>query len=442
MVALAGGALPPAGASAAAVCVNPLSAACHATIQGGVDAAGPGDIVKVAAGTYFENVNVPAGKDGLQITGSGKTTTILDPSPYVDAGKAGNNGPGIVIRSRNVTVKGLMIRNGQNYGISIEAAGALVQGVNITGPDVAGIIIEAAAWNVRILQNEIRSTSIGVHTGGFGALLQGNVITGSPIGINVSGAGSRVLGNRILNGQVGVFANGDGLVVNDNDIQHQSEDGIAIAGRFPTVQGNKVFGSVTGIDVMCVDCFGGSVASNVITDTTHDGILAAADDAGLVVQGNTLLRTGEGLILNGIGITARLNKATDVGAGTLASCFEVFGSLNTVAQNTATRCSQAGVYVNGDDMYVDRNVINGAFENGVTVDGESGGIPFARTAVVANKATGNGGQGVAVIGGAVDTLVTGNTATGNRHDFCDDGTSTDVGPNTFGTTHPDCLIAH
>jgi hypothetical protein len=47
----------------------------HATIQGAVDAASPGDTVKVAAGTYTESVVL---RDGVCLLGSGARRTILD----------------------------------------------------------------------------------------------------------------------------------------------------------------------------------------------------------------------------------------------------------------------------------------------------------------------------------------------------------------------------
>ena len=41
----------------------------YPTIQSAVTAAGPGDTINVAAGTYNENVVIPAGKDDLRIIG-------------------------------------------------------------------------------------------------------------------------------------------------------------------------------------------------------------------------------------------------------------------------------------------------------------------------------------------------------------------------------------
>jgi parallel beta-helix repeat protein len=434
-----------AEAAAAVRCVNPANAACFPTIQGGVFAAGPGDVVAVAAGTYFENVSTFGVQEGLQIVGAGKAATIIDPSPYADLGFAGN-GPGIRVAARNMSVKNLTIRNGLTIGIEIAAPDVLVQGVNVTGPDQSGISITAQGVNARVIGSEIHNTGIGVLVAAFGALIQANLITGSRNGLAILADGAQATKNNIYNGEIGVLAGflvaADGVVLKANDIRHQTDFGIFVVGSFPTVQGNKIFGAGTGISVNCLQCFGGSIASNTVTDAVEEGILAQADDFGLVVQGNTVLRAGIGLSLNGERITARLNKATDIGLDLFGHCFEVFGAEHTVAQNTATRCSQAGVYVNGDRAYVDRNVVSGTFENGITVDGDSGGPPFVLTTATGNRAMGNTGQGIAIIGGASSTRVTGNTASGNRHDFCDDGSLTFLANNSFGTMHPDCLIAH
>jgi parallel beta-helix repeat protein len=276
---------------------------------------------------------------------------------------------------------------------------------------------------------------------------QNNVITGVAQGVTLDGDSGQVVGNRIYGGARGISGSADGIVVKGNDVRHQAQEGIFVQGTFPTVQGNKVYGADLGIVAHCTTCFGGSIASNVITDTSSYGILASADDVGLVVQGNTLLRTGQGISVAGFGPTVRLNKATDVGADIEGNCIEVFSDRGTVARNTATRCSAAGVYVRGNEMWVDRNVVSGTFENGLTVDGfDPGDPPTQGTVLAANRATGNSGQGIAIIGGAVDTRVAGNTASGNRLDFCFDGSGLTLADNKFGTLAntpgTDCVIAH
>src|SRR4051794_32802351 len=65
-------------AKAATLCVNPGgTGGCYATINAAVNAAANHDIVRVAAGTYKEDVVI--GKP-LSLVGSGPQSTIIDAS--------------------------------------------------------------------------------------------------------------------------------------------------------------------------------------------------------------------------------------------------------------------------------------------------------------------------------------------------------------------------
>jgi hypothetical protein len=74
---------------------------CYTTIQAAVNAASAGDTIYVAAGTYNENVNIPAGRTGLQLIGEGKEITII----------AGVSQETIKARSA-VTIQGFNIKSG------------------------------------------------------------------------------------------------------------------------------------------------------------------------------------------------------------------------------------------------------------------------------------------------------------------------------------------
>jgi hypothetical protein len=193
-----------------------------------------------------------------------------------------------------------------------------------------------------------------------------------------------------------------------------------------------------------VDCFGGTVSANKLTSLTGNGIVALADGVGLLVQGNQFVRTGQGLMLAGVGITALLNKATDVGLDYNADCFYVSGSAHTLSLNTATGCAREGIFVNAADVYLDRNVTTGTFQNGIHVNGSDGtGGFYSGVILEGNKTTGSVFQGLAIVG-AVGTVVRNNTSSKNRIDFCNDGTNTLVSGNAFGTITDsagnDCVI--
>src|SRR3954454_18484639 len=65
---LAGVAATPAAAAQRFVCPN---GGCeYLTIQAAVNAADPGDTIRLRDGTYYEQVTVPAGKDGLIFRGA------------------------------------------------------------------------------------------------------------------------------------------------------------------------------------------------------------------------------------------------------------------------------------------------------------------------------------------------------------------------------------
>jgi len=92
------------GSDAANDCSNPGNPC--ATIQNGVNQAASGDTINVAAGTYFENVNVPAGKT-LTIQGDETGGTIVDGQQKAEV--FFNESFDF---SHSLTLSGLTIRNG------------------------------------------------------------------------------------------------------------------------------------------------------------------------------------------------------------------------------------------------------------------------------------------------------------------------------------------
>jgi parallel beta-helix repeat protein len=115
------------------------------TIQQAINAADPGDIIFVKAGTYYENVVV---NKSITLVGENKTTTIIDGN-YI--------GNVILITAQNVTITGFTIRNSGSGSIA------------------AGIKVEAS---YAVIQNNIiKNTSNGIRVYNVGnAKVEGNVI--------------------------------------------------------------------------------------------------------------------------------------------------------------------------------------------------------------------------------------------------------------------------
>lgn len=441
-----------AGAEAGTICVSPAGGTCQATIQAAVDIAAPYDRVAVAAGTYYENVTVPPGKDGLQIVGAGKAGTILDPSPFADKGLAGNTGDGLVIQSRNVQVRGFTFRNGRHDGIRIQAANVLVQANNFFGQDDYGVEVDPlpAAFGAQVIGNEFRGVSTAIESNAPGTVVRTNLIADCSVGIDLHSDRAQVVGNRIANGSGGIVVVGAGAVVSANDIRYVLQVGLNVFGNAPTVTRNRLLqaglGAAVGVDCSN-NCAGGTVAYNVVSESGLGsyGLFVQSDDAGLTINNNTLLRAGGagGMVILGQGHHAYLNTVTDPGMGFDADCVQVNGDYNVVARNTVRGCPASGIYVSGDGNYLDRNVAFGTLENGFAIDGYVDGVAHHRdNALYANRSTGAAGQGVAILNGAQDTYLLSNVAQSSRTDACDEGTNTVFVANTFGTSTATCAIVH
>src|SRR4051794_41363270 len=125
---LAGASATPAAAAQRFVCPN---GGCeYPTIQAAVDAADPGDTIRLRDGTYYEQVTVPAGKDELIFRGAqagvpGDGTGDRGPESVL----AGGVGTARRVLSSRVTVDGLTVY-GSNVGVWSDTRTSGLQVVN------------------------------------------------------------------------------------------------------------------------------------------------------------------------------------------------------------------------------------------------------------------------------------------------------------------------
>ena len=82
----------------------------YPTIQAAVDAAHPGDLVRVAPGTYREQVVVPPSKKDLVLRGADRNRVVLD-------GQKGRRYEGIVVHADGVAVENLTVRGFGSDGV-------------------------------------------------------------------------------------------------------------------------------------------------------------------------------------------------------------------------------------------------------------------------------------------------------------------------------------
>ncbi|WP_088044283.1 hypothetical protein [Bacillus sp. EAC] len=147
------------------------------TIQAAIDAANNGDTISVSAGTYLEQITIPAGKDNLIIVSSRQTRAIIKPPP---GGLTGN----------------LSI-------LTINAKCTRFANFNISGPSTTpgnlknGILVtkDASAIITNTVISEIRDNPLSdLHQG---------------TGINVDGGAAKIISNTVSNYQLtGIRVNG------------------------------------------------------------------------------------------------------------------------------------------------------------------------------------------------------------------------------------------
>jgi parallel beta-helix repeat protein len=157
----------------------------YATIQGAIDAASPGDIVVVAAGTYYEEIDLAA---GVVVMGAGEGASIID----------GGGDQGDVVRAI-----------GNDITSATRFQGFTVTGANYAGmPGGGGIFCNTGAspeiCNVRIEGN---STGIATWNGAAPYVHNNVIINNTYTGVSISSKPT-VINNTIATNNTGISDSG------------------------------------------------------------------------------------------------------------------------------------------------------------------------------------------------------------------------------------------
>ncbi len=428
-VALTAAALLASPVEAVTRCVRPTPyLSCFTSIQAAVDGSISGDLINIAPGIYFENVVIPAGKDGLQIVGAGKLATIIDPDDPL-------TGDAFNVSSNDVTIKNLGIRNGQANGVSINGVTDMViQGLRIVG--LRGLLSTGISGlgndGLQLLNNEIRAVGdTGIAVRGTNIVVVGNIVAQAPTAIDIADSSGRVASNKVTGVRNGIVVDDliGGLVVTGNTVELSVDDGLNVSAHNPTVLANKLINAGES-QITCNACTGGLASANTSLGSNDFGFSIHGDGPGFVARGNKVSwSNGPAFLISAIELIA--NTATDAGVfgnGDGPDCFRVNdASQTTLTGNTATRCAGSGFRVIGSNATLSRNTAGQAGINGFTVSDALS----TNNELTENKSLSSNAAGFAVID-AVGTTLNGNTGSKNRYGFCDDGTSTALGQNNFG----------
>jgi hypothetical protein len=425
------------GLPAYGACVNPDNAGCLSTIQAGVNAAAVGEVVQVASGLYNEEVTIAT--QGLILRGRG---VVIDPSGQAPPAH------GITISANDVVIEGIAIRNGDDNGIQVTAAGGVqLLGVDVQSADDLCVSLTGATPNVSIESSHFRSCgdeavasedssglqllgnsfegADGVDVTGDGIRAERNTFTRGG-GLAIDGADAVVTGNRFTHCSSGIEIVGSDPSVTRNSLTNTGGTAIDVEGDDLVVEGNPINGATgTGIHVFCdASCGSARVFRNRVTAIGGAGIDADSSDNGLRVEANQVSQVrGNGLNLDTLGASVLKNRVTGAG-GAGGECLDVAGDSNTLTGNSLAGCGGDGIKVDGDNNAVEANRVSGTGDDGIDI--VNAGLS---NDVVRNQARGATDNGIEISVDATSTVVVDNQASGLHADFCDGGTNTDT-PDT------------
>ncbi|MGH9745624.1 MAG: right-handed parallel beta-helix repeat-containing protein [Candidatus Acidiferrales bacterium] len=317
------------------------------SIQAAVDAANPGDTIRVCAGIYAEQVTV---SKALSIRGD--NGAIVIPSNVVANGSDIPSGTPVaavilVNDASSVEIEGLIV-DGSNNGISGCA------------PDFKGILYQNSSGVVH--HNAVRHIRLSPSLPGCQS--------GEAIEVeSASGANSAV-------------------VVHDNSVWDYQKNGITAneTGTQATIDSNTVTGfgptpfiAQNGIQVAFGAAgfiTGNSIADNVYAAcvspsecaTNATGVLVIESD-GITVANNITGSNQIGIFIGGNNSTVRANTVFNA---TVLIGVALVGDNNQVRRNDITRSDEAAVYVHGNGNNIQNNEITDAAIGILKISGSSG----------------------------------------------------------------------
>lgn len=439
-----------------------------AKIQDAVDAANPGDVIRIKPRkrSYHETVEVITEK--LTITKQNRPGR-----PVVDGFEPAMDEEVFDIDADGVTIKNLIARHGEANGISctgnrcrfnnirvdgdtrpdclvIDGPNSRVlnsvffgcvgsDGIDIDNGDGAIVYhntvrladadcIAVDGDNMQVTSNKIRNCedSEGIDVGGDNNLIRGNSVRNTDANaIEIDGENNRVIGNLARNIEDDGF-DVDGLMPRvRRNVAVGADGGFEISGENPVVKGNLAFDIIDddGFDIDCNDrsgavtpldaCDRGLVQNNRGSDNNNDDEgfdidVEMGTGAGFRILNNVAVdNNSDGFEINvNDGIIAE-NRAVTNGAEDEPG-FDIFGNDNVIQDNVARRNGGEGFEIDGDDNLIRRNLAWANNIDGLNVGGDA-------NRVRKNRAVDNLADGIENDG--TNTLFKENVSRFNRHGF-------------------------
>jgi hypothetical protein len=276
----------------------------YPTIQAAVDAARSGDLVRIAPGTYREQVVVPADKRDLVIRGLDRNRVVLD-------GGNGRRRAGISVHASGVAIENLTVRGYGSDGILFSPPrgakdpidGWRVSWVTVANDALHGI--DALGSRGGLVEHVVASGhgGAGLRLGRCqpcDALVTDSVAQRGSVGFEAVNAGGNIVvaQSQFRDNRVGVLL----VTAGDDDPYHQQDT--AVVGNVIADNDNRHAagdGDAFGVGVLVRGARRDGVARNLITGHPGVGVLVTSSDAApgqeVSVQGNLLRHNGVDLAL-------------------------------------------------------------------------------------------------------------------------------------------------
>ncbi|KUG04221.1 cell surface protein [hydrocarbon metagenome] len=266
------------------------------TVQLGVDAANPGDIVLVDNGSYKESVIVS--KNSIRIVAKEKYGVILESN-------AVNENAIKLDNTYNVEIFGFIIQNSHRSIWVYRGGYHRIIGNIFQNHNADGIIFEDSTGNF-IYQNIIRHNfSVGVLLGWSNPGSTSNWLVENLINDN-GGHGVEIwtdiaTGNAIINNNIfgnqgeGIFAKGQNTLLYGNYVEHNTSNGVKLLyGNNSIAVNNGIKANLgDGIDISSNQNI---AISNLVKKNYGTGIQISGDEN--IVQGNVIINNKRGNIEN------------------------------------------------------------------------------------------------------------------------------------------------
>jgi parallel beta-helix repeat protein len=305
------------------------------TIAEALSNASAGDVIKVAEGTYMENLEIFV---GVTLEGAGAEKTIIDGMNGRDQQK-----PVILVRGvDNVTIRGFTLQNGRR-GIHAEKVNALLIEKNVVQNNLRQGIITYFSEG-KILNNQVSNNLVDVDNQ-------------NGRGIFIEASKFEIRDNQLTNNAL------DGIVVRD------STDGRGTPSEVILTE-NKITGN-RGYGLYVFGAVKIAANKNEITDNNSYGVMLRGnqDTFGTVegaLTGNTITgNTGLGIYLYSLAkvevsknLVANTKSMPDPNQGAGDGIFVARGSEAKIVENTITGNARSGIVVSSQSVaQLDSNVI-------------------------------------------------------------------------------------